>query len=117
MWRGLPATTGDLVAFLDTDTEDFTRRVRRRAARARCSPTPASPFVKGAFRRPLRVGDTVIADEGGRVTELVARPLLNLHVPELAGFLPAARGRDRRARARCSSGSRSRSATASRSRC
>ena len=48
---------------------------------------PGTAFVKGAFRRPLRVGDTVVADGGGRVTELVARPLLNLHVPDLAGFL------------------------------
>ena len=35
----------------------------------------------------MRIGDTVVADGGGRVTELVARPLLNLHVPDLAGFL------------------------------
>ena len=48
---------------------------------------PGVDFVKGAFRRPLRVGDTVLPDGGGRVTELVARPLLNLHVHELAGFL------------------------------
>jgi glucosyl-3-phosphoglycerate synthase len=44
-------------------------------------------FVKGAFRRPLRVGDVVVPDGGGRVTELVARPYLNLHVPELAPFV------------------------------
>ena len=43
-------------------------------------------LVKGAFDRPLRVGDTDVPHEGGRVTELMARPLLNLHEPRLAGF-------------------------------
>ena len=85
MWRGLAATSGTIVAFLDTDTEDFhagfvTGLLGPLLTR------PETAFVKGAFRRPLRVGDTVIADGGGRVTELLARPYLNLHVPDLAGF-------------------------------
>ena len=44
-------------------------------------------LVKGSFRRPFRVGETVLPSGGGRVTELLARPLLNLHRPELAGFV------------------------------
>jgi glucosyl-3-phosphoglycerate synthase len=44
---------------------------------------PDVQFVKAVYRRPL--GDR--PDEGGRVTELVARPLINLHWPELAGFV------------------------------
>jgi glucosyl-3-phosphoglycerate synthase len=85
MWRGLHATTGDVVAFLDADTED---------------PDPCHllgllgplledqhiHLVKGAFARPFRDGEVLRHAEGGRVTELMARPLLNLHVPELAGF-------------------------------
>src|SRR5262249_42013984 len=43
-------------------------------------------FVKAHFRRPLRVGDTTHPEGGGRVTELLARPYLNLHFPALAGF-------------------------------
>ena len=43
-------------------------------------------FVKGHFRRPFKLGDTTQPDGGGRVTELLARPYLNLHFPELAGF-------------------------------
>ena len=86
MWRGLSATSGDIVAFLDTDTEDF----HAGFALGLLGPLiedPALEFAKGAFQRPLRVGDTVVPDGGGRVTELVARPLLNLHLPDLAGFL------------------------------
>ena len=86
MWRGVAATTGEVVAFLDTDTEDFTPAfVLGLLGPLLCEPAVA--FVKGAFRRPLRVGDVVVPDGGGRVTELVARPYLNLHVPELAPFV------------------------------
>ncbi len=86
MWRGVAATSGDIVAFLDTDTEDF----HAGFALGLLGPLVEAPglaFVKGAFRRPMRVGDTVVPDGGGRVTELVARPLLNLHLPDLAAFV------------------------------
>jgi glucosyl-3-phosphoglycerate synthase len=44
-------------------------------------------FVKGAYERPFTGPDGVaLRGGGGRVTELVARPLLNLFWPELAGF-------------------------------
>lgn len=85
MWRGLSATTGDIVMFADTDTEDFDPVF----ALGMIGPLLVEPevqFVKGSFRRPFRVGEVSVPDEGGRVTELVARPLLNLYVPELAGF-------------------------------
>ena len=86
MWRGLAATHGDVVAFLDTDTEDF----HAGFVTGLLGPLiddPEVAFVKGAFRRPLRVGETIVPDGGGRVTELVARPLMNLHLPDLAGFV------------------------------
>ena len=48
---------------------------------------PSLALVKGAFARPFAVeGGGAIPDGGGRVTELCARPLLNLHAPRLAGF-------------------------------
>ena len=86
MWRGVAATTGELVVFLDTDTEDFTAAF----ALGLLGPLFEDPdlhFVKGSFRRPFRVGESVVADGGGRVTELTARPIFNLYVPELAGFV------------------------------
>lgn len=85
MWRGVAATGGDIVLFLDTDTEDFTPGF----VLGLLGPLLTQPdvqFVKGSFRRPFRVGDVLVPDGGGRVTELVARPFLNLYVPELAGF-------------------------------
>jgi glucosyl-3-phosphoglycerate synthase len=47
---------------------------------------PDIEFVKGSFERPMRIDDTKLPHEGGRVTELMARPLVNLHEPLLAGF-------------------------------
>jgi glucosyl-3-phosphoglycerate synthase len=48
---------------------------------------PQLQFVKGAFRRPFKQGEEKIPDGGGRVTELMAKPLLNLFYPELVGFV------------------------------
>ena len=84
MRHGLAHTTGELVAYLDTDTEDFTEGF----VLGLLGPLVTEPvdFVKGHFRRPFKHGDTTQPDGGGRVTELLARPYLNLHFPELAGF-------------------------------
>jgi len=86
MWRALRVTRGDVVAFLDADSADF----QAGFALGLLGPLltdPAVAFVKGAYRRPLTVGAEVVPEGGGRVTELLARPLLNLRVPELAGVV------------------------------
>ncbi len=83
MWRALPILTGEVICFLDADSEQF-------GAHFACGvlgPVLCDPeisFVKGFYRRPFRVGETTVPDGGGRVTELTARPLLNLFYPELA---------------------------------
>ena len=85
MWRALSVTAGDVVCFLDGDTLDPDPS----HLRGLVGPMLADGslrLVKGAFERPLQAGDRLLANEGGRVTELMARPLLNLHEPQLAGF-------------------------------
>ncbi len=85
MWRAAGATDADLLAFFDADTADFHPGfLTGLLGPILLDPTIA--LVKGTFRRPLALGDEVREGEGGRVTELVARPLLNLHFPSLAGF-------------------------------
>ncbi len=82
MWRALPVLTGDIVCFLDADSEDFGAHFAHGLlGPLLCSDEMA--FVKGFYRRPFRVGELTLPDEGGRVTELTARPLLNLFYPEL----------------------------------
>jgi glucosyl-3-phosphoglycerate synthase len=85
MWRALHATTGEVVCFLDADTADPTD-AHLRGLLGPLLADPAVMLVKGAFERPWSTGAGELPHEGGRVTELMARPLLNLHVPRLAGF-------------------------------
>jgi glucosyl-3-phosphoglycerate synthase len=83
MWRALTVLHGDVVCFLDADSEEFGAHfVCGLLGPLLCDPEIS--FVKGFYRRPFRVGETVYPEGGGRVTELVARPLLNLFYPELA---------------------------------
>jgi glucosyl-3-phosphoglycerate synthase len=85
LWRGLSATTGELVVFLDTDTANFSARFLIDLVAPLLADSTVH-LVKGAFRRPFRSGGEATPDGGGRVTEILARPLLNLHIPDLAGF-------------------------------
>ncbi|MFJ9677865.1 glucosyl-3-phosphoglycerate synthase [Streptomyces sp. NPDC101194] len=82
LWRSLLVTGGDIVCFVDADLKEFSADF----VSGIVGPLLTDPdvrFVKAMYDRPL--GDT--AGQGGRVTELVARPLLNLHWPRLAGFV------------------------------
>ena len=84
MWRSLPTLTGDVVCFVDADTERFGAHfVCGLIGPLLCRPDEIG-FVKGFYRRPFKVGGLTLPDGGGRVTELTARPLLNLFYPELA---------------------------------
>lgn len=85
MWRGLAATSGEIVVYMDTDTRDFDARFLL-GMLGPLLERPELQLVKGTFRRPLEIGGIAVPDGGGRVTELVARPLLNLFRPELGGF-------------------------------
>jgi glucosyl-3-phosphoglycerate synthase len=84
MWRALAATTGDVVVFIDADLESFTPEY----VVALLGPILADDsvqLVKSVYDRPLVAGDVKIAAGGGRVTEIMARPLINALWPELAG--------------------------------
>jgi glucosyl-3-phosphoglycerate synthase len=84
MWRAARAVDQELLVFLDADTAGFTPDFMTGLLGPAFS--AGARLVKGAFRRPFSVNGSVRPDEGGRVTELVARPLINLWFPELAGF-------------------------------
>ncbi|MFJ3162360.1 glucosyl-3-phosphoglycerate synthase [Streptomyces kanasensis] len=84
LWRSLLVTGGDVVCFVDADLREF----RADFVTGIVGPLLTDPdveFVKATYDRPLGSGPA--AGQGGRVTELVARPLLNLHWPQLAGFV------------------------------
>ena len=83
MWRALSVLTGEVICYLDADSEQLGEHFAvgligplARGERVR--------FVKGFYRRPWRHGDSVEPHGGGRVTELLARPMLTRFFPELA---------------------------------
>jgi len=86
LWKSLYCTQGDIVIWLDTDIVN----IHPRFVYGLIAPLLLRPeihFVKGFYRRPLKVGNKMQAGGGGRVTELTARPLLNLFYPELSGII------------------------------
>jgi glucosyl-3-phosphoglycerate synthase len=85
LWRSLSAVSGDIVVWIDSDIKNFHPRFVTRLV-APLLTDPSVSFVKAFYRRPIARGDDLVPDEGGRVTELLARPLLAALFPELCGF-------------------------------
>ncbi|MDI3388205.1 glucosyl-3-phosphoglycerate synthase [Streptomyces sp. B-S-A8] len=82
LWRSLLVTGGDVVCFVDADLREFSADFVTGIVGPLLT-DPEVQFVKAMYDRPL--GEA--PGQGGRVTELVARPLLNLHWPQLAGVV------------------------------
>jgi nucleotide-binding universal stress UspA family protein len=86
LWKSLYVTSGDIVIWADTDIRNF----HPRFIYGLIGPLLQRPnlmFVKGFYRRPLKAGNELQPGRGGRVTELTARPLLNLFYPQLSGII------------------------------
>ena len=82
MWKALLATSGDIVVYCDADVEDFDTRFVLGLLGPLLAYDDVS-FVKGFYERPFmgRPG------EGGRVTELMARPLISILHPHLSDLV------------------------------
>jgi glucosyl-3-phosphoglycerate synthase len=86
LWKSLHVLDGDIVTWIDTDISNIQPRFvygllgpLLREARLQ--------YVKGFYQRPIRDGGRLVPEGGGRVTELMARPLINLFFPELSGII------------------------------
>ncbi|GLZ03149.1 glucosyl-3-phosphoglycerate synthase [Actinomadura sp. NBRC 104412] len=86
LWKSLAVTTGDLIVFVDADLRAFTTSYVTGLLGPLLT-DPSVGYVKGAYERPLGHGENRVEGGGGRVTELVARPLINLHWPLLSGVM------------------------------
>jgi nucleotide-binding universal stress UspA family protein len=86
LWKSLYETSGDIVVWADTDVRNWHHRM----VYGTLGPLLVEPrlqFVKGYYQRPIVEGGVLKEGGGGRVTELVARPLINLFFPELSGLI------------------------------
>jgi glucosyl-3-phosphoglycerate synthase len=84
MWRALSVLEGDVVCYLDADTEGFSGHF----ATGLLGPLVCElgvEFAKAFYRRPFEQGGVRLPEGGGRVNHLTARPALALFYPELAG--------------------------------
>jgi glucosyl-3-phosphoglycerate synthase len=86
LWKSLYETNGDIIVWADTDVRNWHSRM----VYGTLGPLlhePRIQYVKGYYQRPI-VEDGILKEGGGgRVTELVARPLINLFFPELSGLI------------------------------
>ncbi|MGX1544661.1 glucosyl-3-phosphoglycerate synthase [Streptomyces adustus] len=82
LWRSLLVTGGDIVCFVDADLREFSSDFVTGIVGPLLT-DPDVDLVKAMYDRPLGGA----SGQGGRVTELMARPLLNMHWPQLAGFV------------------------------
>jgi glucosyl-3-phosphoglycerate synthase len=86
LWTSLYLSEGDIIVWLDADIENI-------APHFICGligPLLADErigYVKGFYERPLKLGDRIIPTGGGRVTEILGRPLFSMFYPELTGFI------------------------------
>jgi glucosyl-3-phosphoglycerate synthase len=86
MWKSLYVCQGDIICWVDADIQN----IHPRFVYGLIGPLLADEtiqYVKAFYERPLRDRGTTHPTGGGRVTELAARPVLNLFWPELAGIV------------------------------
>jgi glucosyl-3-phosphoglycerate synthase len=81
LWKSVFVAEGDLLVWCDADIRNFDSLVVRGLLGPLLT-DPHTSFVKGFYERPIDQQGS----GGGRVTELVARPLLSLLFPDLTGF-------------------------------
>jgi nucleotide-binding universal stress UspA family protein len=86
LWKSIYETTGDIIVWADTDVKNWHHRM----VYGTLGPLlhePRLQYVKGYYQRPIVQEGVLKEGGGGRVTELVARPLINLFYPELSGMI------------------------------
>ncbi len=86
LWKSQFVTTGDVVVFVDSDLVDWGAHFVTGLLGPLLT-DPSAAIVKAVYDRPMLDADGHEVETGGRVTELVARPLLALHHPGLAGVV------------------------------
>ncbi|WP_243059051.1 glucosyl-3-phosphoglycerate synthase [Nocardioides sp. SR21] len=85
MWKSQFVTRGDVLVFMDADLLDWDTHFVPGLLGPLLT-RPEVDLVKGFYERPMGSGAGAVPFEGGRVTELVARPLIALLFPELGGL-------------------------------
>ena len=86
LWKALHVSSGDIICYVDGDISNF----HPGFVTGLVGPLLADPeidYVKAYYERPLAYGDESHSTGGGRVSEILIRPLISLFYPELGGIL------------------------------
>lgn len=86
LWKALHAAKGSILCYLDGDIAN----IHSGFVTGLLGPLLSDPhidYVKAYYERPLTVGDAVHSNGGGRVSEILVRPMISLFYPELSGIL------------------------------
>ncbi len=86
LWKALYQLSGDIIVYVDADI----RNIRSRFVYALVGPLllrPEVQYVKAFYDRPLVMSGGIRPSGGGRVTEILVRPLFSLFFPELAALI------------------------------
>ncbi len=86
LWKALHVATGEIICYIDGDIANF----HPGFVTGLIGPLLQDPeleYVKAFYERPLTQGDDFQATGGGRVSEILIRPLISLFYPELIGIL------------------------------
>ena len=86
LWKSLHVCTGDIILWLDADIKNMHPRFVYGLVGPLLTNKSIS-FTKAFYRRPIKVGGVLMPLGGGRVTELLIRPLFNMYFPRLSGFI------------------------------
>ena len=86
LWKSLYILKGDIIVWIDADIKN----IHPRFIYALVGPLleyPRIGYVKGFYERPIELGKELRPSGGGRVTQLLVRPLFCHFFPELAGII------------------------------
>ena len=86
LWKSLHVLKGDIIAWVDTDIKNFYPGFVYGLLGPLLRESDIQ-YVKGFYRRPIKMDGQLVSEGGGRVTELTIRPLINLFFPELSGMI------------------------------
>lgn len=86
LWKSVYGLSGDIIAWVDSDIKNFDARFVYGTVGPLLK-DPSIGYVKAFYKRPIQVNGNLQSDGGGRVTELTARPLLDMFYPELSYFV------------------------------
>lgn len=86
LWKALHAATGDIICYIDGDISNF----HSGFVTGLVGPLLQNreiDYVKAFYERPLAYGDESHSTGGGRVSEILVRPLISLFYPTLCGII------------------------------